>query len=94
MNAEQAQPSPRRTLACVGIGAAIGPVIAFAVTALFFPRTPYARTPYARTPYARTPYARTPYARTPYEGALRWMLGAVPFGALVGWVISRLKRRR
>jgi hypothetical protein len=69
MNAEQAQPSPRRTLACVGVGAAIGPLIAFVVTALFFPRTPY-------------------------EGALRWMIGAIPFGALVGWLISRLKRRR
>jgi len=68
MSAEQVQPSPRRTLACVGIGAAVGPVIAFVVTAALFPGTPY-------------------------ERALGWILGAIPFGALVGWLISRLKRR-
>jgi hypothetical protein len=67
INAEQAQPSPRRALVCVGIGAAVGPVIAFVVTAALFPGTPY-------------------------ERALRWMLGAIPFGALLGWLISRLKR--
>jgi hypothetical protein len=68
MSAEQARPSSRRALVCVGIGAAVGLVIAFFVTAALFPGTPY-------------------------ERALRWMLGAIPFGALVGWVISRLKRR-
>jgi hypothetical protein len=45
----------------------MGPVIAFAITAVLFPGTRY-------------------------ERALRWMLGAIPFGALVGWLISRLKR--
>jgi hypothetical protein len=63
------QPTTRRGPLCAGIGAAVGPVVAFVVTAALFPRTPY-------------------------ERALLWMLGAIPFGALVGWAISRLKRRR
>jgi hypothetical protein len=30
----------------------------------------------------------------PYERALPWILGAIPFGAFIGLIISRFKRRR
>jgi hypothetical protein len=33
------------------------------------------------------------FPHTRYERALLWILGAVPFGALVGWIISRKPRR-
>ena len=51
------------------IGAVVGPVVAFLVTAVLFPRTRY-------------------------ERALVWMLGAIPFGAFVGWLAWLRKRRR
>jgi hypothetical protein len=53
---------------CVGLGAFIGPVIAWFVGAGFFPDSSY-------------------------ERLLPWLLGAIPFGAFVGWLVSLRKRR-
>jgi hypothetical protein len=69
MSTEQVQPKTHRGPLCVGIGAVVGPVIAFMVTAALFPGTSY-------------------------ERALTWILGAIPFGAFVGWLVSLRKRPR